>query len=52
MELYCGIKAISLQSNEIEIGGPLFSKIHQMALGMAQNALNEETDTTLTLKTF
>ena len=50
MELYTRIIAISLQSNEIEIGGPLFSKIHQMALGMVQNAQNQETDTTLTPK--
>ena len=38
--------------NEIEIGGPLFSKIHQMALGEVQNASNQKTESTFTLKTF
>ena len=46
MELYARIIAISLKSNEIEIGGPLFSKIHQMTLGMVNNASNQKTDTT------
>ena len=42
MELYTRIIAISLLSNEIEIGGPLFSKIHQMALSMFKNASNKK----------
>ena len=33
-QMYTRITAILLFSNEIEIGGPLFSKIHLMALGM------------------
>ena len=52
MELYTRIIGISLQSNEIEIGGPLFSKIHEMALGVVYNALNQKIDSTLNLKTF
>ena len=34
MDLYTRIIPISLYSNEIEIGGPILSKIHQMALGV------------------
>ena len=33
LEMCSRIIAILLYSNEIEIGGPLFSKIHQMGLG-------------------
>ena len=50
--MYTRIIAISPYLNEIEICGPLFSKIHQKALGMVQNALNQETDYAFTLKTF
>ena len=42
MELYTRIVAISLKSNEIKIGGALFSKIHQMALGIVYNASNQK----------
>ena len=52
MEMYTRIVAISLLSNEIEIGGPLFSKIHQKALGVVLIASNPKPDSTLTLKTF
>ena len=43
--MYTRIIAISPYSNEIEIGGALFSKIHQMALGVFLNVLNQKTDT-------
>ena len=44
MELYTRITAISLKSNETKIGGPHFSKIHQMVLDMVQNASNQKTN--------
>ena len=44
--MYSRTIAISPNSNEIKISGPLFSKIHQMALGIVSNASNQKTDTT------
>ena len=52
MKLYTRIIAISPQLNEIKIGGLLFSKIQQMALGIVKNALNQKIDSTFTPKTL
>ena len=49
MKLYTRIIAISLQSNDIEIGEPL---IHQMAMGIFYNTLNQKTDSKFTIQTF
>ena len=38
--------------NEIQMCGPLFSKIHQRALSMSKNASNQKTDATLKNQLF
>ena len=41
LDIFIKIIAISLYSNEIEIGGPLSSQVHQIALGLVWNAPNQ-----------
>ena len=45
-EMCTKIVAISLYSNEIDIGRPFSSKILQITLGLVYNALNNKTNTT------
>ena len=49
-EIHSRIYTKFLQSNEIHIRGPLFSKIHQRALSMLKNALNQKRTTSYTIK--
>ena len=51
-EIHSRIYTKFLQSNEIYIRGPLFSKIHQRALSMLKNASNQKTNTTLKNQLF